>query len=123
MPVYEYSCLECGNRFSRFFWRIADAAEARCRCGSTRLEQLVSRVATIRSEESRLESLADPGRWGDLDENDPKAVAQMMRRLGNEVGEDLGPEFDEAVEELESGSAGTAGGPEESPESSQDNLF
>ncbi len=51
-----------------------------------------------------MESLADPSRMGDVDENDPKSVARMMKRMGKEMGDEFnGPEFDEAVEELESG--------------------
>lgn len=103
MPVYEYLCRDCGRCFSRFFWRIADADGARCRCGSDKLEQLVSRVAMLKSEESRLEGLADPSKWGGLDENDPQSMARMMRKLGSEVGEDLGPEFNEAIDRLEAG--------------------
>ena len=56
-----------------------------------------------RSEESRLESMADPTSWGDFDENDPKSMARIMKRMGNEMGEDLGPEFDEVVDRLEAG--------------------
>jgi hypothetical protein len=54
-----------------------------------------------RSEEDRLESMADPTSWGDLDENDPRSMARMMKKMGNEMGEDLGPEFDEVVDRLE----------------------
>lgn len=113
MPVYEYRCAQCGRRFSRFFWRISDAEKARCRCGSGSIEQLVSRVAMLKSEESRMESIADPAKWGDLNEEDPKSVARMMRKLGNEMGEDLGPEFGEAVDRLEAG---------EDPESVESSL-
>ena len=56
-----------------------------------------------RSEESRLESLADPSRWGGFDENDPKSMAQMMKEIGTEMGEDLGPECSEVVDRLEAG--------------------
>jgi len=103
MPVYEYQCADCKRIFSRFFWRISDAEGTKCRCGSENLEQLVSRVSMHRSEESRLENLADPNQWGDIDENDPKSMARMMRKLGSEVGEDLGPEFSEMVDRLEAG--------------------
>lgn len=103
MPVYEYECRACGRQFSRFFWRISDAEGAACRCGSAQLERLVSRVAMHHSEESHLESMADPSKWGDMDENDPKSMARMIRKLGREMGEDLGPEFDEMVGRLEAG--------------------
>lgn len=131
MPVYEYLCLNCGRRFSRFFWRISDAEGTKCRCGSDDLEQLVSKVALQKSEESRLDSLADPSKWGDIDENDPKSMARMMKKLGGEMGEDLGPEFDEMVDRLEAGedpdsieaSMGEEGGMGGGGEPDYDNLF
>jgi hypothetical protein len=82
---------------------MADAEGAKCRCGSDNLEQLISKVAMHKSEESRLEDLSDPSKWGDIDENDPKSMARMMKKLGGEMGEDLGPEFDEMVDRLEAG--------------------
>jgi len=68
------------------------------------MRRLMSRFAMPRSEESRMESLADPSRMGDVDENDPKSVARMMKRMGKEMGDEFGgAEFDEAVAEIESG--------------------
>ncbi len=57
----------------------------------------------MRSEESRLESLADPANLASLDENDPKSLAKFMRQMGNEVGEKMGGEFDEVIDRLEAG--------------------
>ena len=54
-----------------------------------------------RSEESRLDSMADPSKWGDFDENDPKSMARMMKKMGSEMGEELGPEFNEVVDRLD----------------------
>ena len=106
MPIYEYRCHDCRRRVS-VWWRTFSAAEtgtARCpRCGGENLTRLVSKVRPIRSEESRLEDLADPTSFGDLDENDPRSIARWMRKMGNEVGEDLGPEFGEVVDRLEAG--------------------
>lgn len=59
----------------------------------------MSRFATVKSEEARLESLADPSSLGDLDENDPSSVARFMKKMGRELGEDLGDDFDSAVDE------------------------
>ena len=68
------------------------------------MSRLMSRFAMPRSEASRMESLADPSRMGDIDENDPKSVARMMKRMGKEMGDEFGgTEFDEAVEEIENG--------------------
>lgn len=57
----------------------------------------------MRSEESRLESLADPSSLAGLDENDPRSLARWMRKMSRETGEDLGPEFDEMVDRMEAG--------------------
>ena len=50
-----------------------------------------------------MDALADPANFGDVDENDPRSVGKFMRRMGNEMGEDMGPEFDEMVGRLEAG--------------------
>ena len=55
------------------------------------------------SEDERLEKLADPSNWSGLDENDPKSIAKFMKKMGNELGEGLGPEFEEVVDRLEKG--------------------
>ena len=59
----------------------------------------MSRFATVKSEEDRLESLADPSKLGDFDEEDPRSVAKFMKKMGGELGEDLGEDFDSAVDE------------------------
>ena len=59
----------------------------------------MSRFATVKSEEARLESLASDGSFGDLDENDPASVARFMKKMGKELGDDLGDDFDSAVDE------------------------
>lgn len=106
MPIYEYICHSCRHRVS-LLWRSFADAEAReplCpRCGGHDLTRLISRVAVVRSEESRLDEMADPSDMGDLDENDPKSMARFMRKMANETGEDLGPEFEEVVGRLEAG--------------------
>ena len=68
-------------------------------CGSNNLKKIISRVAIQRSEESRLESLADPSKFSGLDENDPASVAKWMKKMGKEIGEDMGEDFDQAVDE------------------------
>lgn len=106
MPIYEYICRDCRRRVS-IFWRSfteAEGATPHCpRCQGTHLTRLVSRVSVVRSEESRLDDLADPSSLAGLDENDPRSLARWMRTMGDEMGEDLGPEFDEVIDRLEAG--------------------
>ena len=100
MPIYEYHCADCRRAVSLLVMRISDPTPPVCpRCGGTQLRRLMSRFATVRSEEDRLDSLADPSSLGGLDEDDPKSVAKWMKRMGNEMGEDLGDDVDEALEQ------------------------
>ncbi len=105
MPIYEYRCGNCKRRVSILFRSFSETTAPRCpNCDSTQLTRLVSRIATIKSEDARLEALSDPSSFGDVDENDPKSVARFMRKMGDQMGgEDLGPEFGEMVERMEAG--------------------
>ena len=106
MPIYEYRCQDCKKKVSVFFRSLSavDHSAARCpECGGSSLTRLVSRVRAIRSEESHLESMADDSALSGLDENDPQSMGRMLRKMARESGEDMPPEFDEAVGRLESG--------------------
>ncbi len=46
-----------------------------------------------------MESLADPSKWGGLDEKDPKSMAKWMKKMGKEMGEDMGEDMDQMVDE------------------------
>lgn len=108
MPIYEYRCQSCGRKQSVFFRSLAaaEAGGARCEaCGSRRMERLVSRVRVLRgggadagaSDDAMLDDLAG------LDENNPRELGRVMRKMAAESGEDMGPEFDEVVGRLERG--------------------
>jgi putative FmdB family regulatory protein len=118
MPIYEYRCANCRRKVS-IFWRsfsAVDESKARCSfCGSAHLSRLASRVRVIRSGAGRTDTaVPDAGMGGDmgdsfmnelegLDENDPRQLGRMMRKMATETGEDMGPEFDEIVGRLEKG--------------------
>src|SRR4051794_33001961 len=106
MPIYEYRCGACNRRSSLLFqtFSAAERAEPHCEhCGSADVTRLVSRVAVLKSEESRLDDLSDDAALGDVDENDPRSIARWARRMGEQLGEDAGDDFREMVEQLESG--------------------
>ncbi|MGC8873067.1 MAG: FmdB family zinc ribbon protein [Chloroflexia bacterium] len=104
MPVYEYRCPRCRGRFSVLVLRMDQEVQPQCpRCHTTEVQRLFSRFASPRSEEEQIESLADPSLLADVDENDPRSIARWARRMQRTLGEDLGEEFDEMIEELESG--------------------
>lgn len=106
MPIYEYYCRDCRKRVSVFFRTISAASntEPRCpRCEGVRLHRLMSRVAVMKSEESRLENMADPSMMAGLENEDPRALASFMRRMSNEMGEPLDAEMTEMIDRLEAG--------------------
>jgi putative FmdB family regulatory protein len=100
MPIYEYRCDDCGKISEFLLIRSEETFTPQCkRCKSKKVSRVLSRVRVVRSEESRMESLADPSKWGGLDEKDPKSMAKWMKRMGKEMGEDMGEDVDQMVEE------------------------
>lgn len=106
MPSYDFRCKDCRRTFTLRYATFADhdAATPECpHCGSRALSNLIRRVAVLTSEDTRMERLADPSRLSGMDEDDPRGMARLMREMSAESGEDLGPEFHEVVDRLESG--------------------
>jgi hypothetical protein len=48
-----------------------------------------ARVAVLKSEESRLDAMADPSFMAGLENEDPRALAGFMRKMSDEMGEPL----------------------------------
>lgn len=103
MPIYEYRCTDC-RRVLEVFLRSMNStpsAPSVCpRCGSSRLQRLISRTFVHRSGERNADDLA--GLEDDVPD-DPKEMARWLRRASAEMGEDGGPELEEAMERLEAG--------------------
>ncbi|HWP64422.1 MAG TPA: zinc ribbon domain-containing protein [Candidatus Limnocylindria bacterium] len=104
MPIYEFRCRACGRKSTILTLRVSEQVDAVCEhCGGTALERLMSRFALVRSDDQRLDDLADEASLGDVDESDPKSVARWMRKMGDELGPDAGEDFDELVDDIERG--------------------
>jgi putative FmdB family regulatory protein len=104
MPFYQYRCLACKKRFEVFL-SYSDYGQQPVKCpycSSELVQRRIGRVRVARSEDSRLDDMPDPSSLEGL-EDDPRALGQMMRKMSREAGEDLGGEFDEVVDRLESG--------------------
>lgn len=104
MPTYPYRCLNCKKRFDIFMtYAEYGTLPVSCpHCGDSNVTRRISTVRITRSADSMLDNLDDPSSLDGL-EDDPKAMGQMMRRMGAELGEELGPEFHEVVNRLEAG--------------------
>jgi putative FmdB family regulatory protein len=100
MPIYEYRCEDCGKISEFLLIKTDEIFVPRCKkCKSKKMSRVLSRVRVVRSEESRMESLADPSKWAGLDEKDPKSIAKWAKRMGKELGEDMGEDVDQMVDE------------------------
>jgi putative FmdB family regulatory protein len=103
MPVYEFACNACRAKVSVFVRSMSSEVNAVCdRCGGRNLQRLISRVTVLRGA-SNSGGLDDGGMLDDVDYNDPRSIARWARSMRDEMGEDAGPEFDEALERMERG--------------------
>ena len=104
MPTYTYRCLDCQRRFEIFLsYDEYGHITVRCpHCESGNVRRKIDRVRFAKSTESLIDDLDDPSALEGL-EDDPVAMGKMMRRMGQEMGEELPPEFDEVVSRLEKG--------------------
>jgi putative FmdB family regulatory protein len=107
MPIYEYRCTDCQKKVSVFFrsFSAVDHEQARCPiCNGTHLTKMVSKVRVLRGAVSAGgDDNFDDSMLDDLNENDPRSLGRMMRRMADETGEDMGPEFGEVIQRLEKG--------------------
>jgi putative FmdB family regulatory protein len=100
MPIYEFRCRACRKKTTTLVLSRERASEVRCEhCGSADLEKLWSRFAAPKSEEARLEGLADDNALAGVDENDPASMARAMKKMGEAMGEDLGEDFEQAMQD------------------------
>ncbi len=120
MPVYEFYCSGCHTVFSFFSRRIDTTTRPACpRCGRPKLPRQVSRFATLGKaampsegpdlpagmDDSKMESLMESmAREAEgLDENNPRQVAAMMRKLHDAAGMPMDQRAEEAIRRMEAG--------------------
>jgi len=104
MPFYTFVCQDCRRKFDVFmaYSEYGQKAVACKYCQSLNVKRAINRVRVLRSDESRLETMADPSALEGLDD-DPRALGKMMREMSKQVGEEMPPEFDDVVDRLEKG--------------------
>lgn len=102
MPIYEYYCRTCNTIYQFLIRGNRKTEDLLCpKCKKGDLERVMSKFSTTSSKSrSEDEMTAD---MADIDENDPRSMARAVRRMADEMGEDLGPELEHALGRLESG--------------------
>ena len=105
MPTYDFVCNNCEKRFEVFmtFNEYGKKAVHCVHCESNHVRRRMTKVRIAKSDDSRMESAADDFSGMEGIEDDPKALARMMRKMGGEMGEELPAEFNDVVDRLEAG--------------------
>ena len=120
MPIYEFYCADCHTIFNFFARSSATDKQPDCpRCGRPKLERQISRFAISKGrsesedepdplagmDEAKLEqALAELSREAEnASEDDPRQMAQVMRKLYESTGMQLGEGMQEAMRRLEAG--------------------
>ena len=87
MPLFEFSCRACGKQWTFLSGVVADNDAPKCpRCASTDFVKLMSRFARGRSDDARMESLAERMESSDLDDS------ATLKRLAQEAGREMSAE-------------------------------
>ena len=105
MPTYDFICNNCEKHFEVFmtFNEYGKKAVHCIHCESNNVRRRMTKVRIAKSDDSRMESAADDFSGMEGIEDDPKALARMMRKMGGEMGEELPAEFNDVVDRLEAG--------------------
>lgn len=127
MPIYEYYCPD-NHTIYQFYAKTLAQGKTVPKCPQNprfRMQKIVSQFAVTSGGKSDAAPSAEtaPGSGGDpaedakmeaamgamerefsnVDENDPKAMARMMRRMSELTGEKIDGEMEEVVRKLEEG--------------------
>ncbi len=118
MPIYEFYCERCNTIFNFYSKSTSTNKQPICpQCKTIKLQRLLSNFSALRGssegnsdesllfDEEKMEkavaSLAQEGE--NINEDDPKHAAHMMRRLSEMTGLDMGKGMKEAINRLEAG--------------------
>ncbi len=120
MPIYEFYCPDCNTIYSFFSPTVNTQKRPGCpKCPRPELQRWLSPFSTPRKskgggdeefsmpdiDEDKMEramaALAQEAE--SLDEEDPRQAAQLMRKLSDMTGLNLGPAMEEAIQRMEAG--------------------
>jgi len=118
MPIYEFYCKNCHMIFNFFSSSVNTEKNPKCpKCRKKKLDRQMSAFSSPRNrgeeedmpmpdmDEAQMEramnTLAKEAEH--MDENDPRQAANLMRKLTDMTGLDLGPGMEEALSRMEAG--------------------
>ncbi|MFC1495585.1 zinc ribbon domain-containing protein [Thermodesulfobacteriota bacterium] len=119
MPIYEFYCEKCHMIFNFFSGSVNVEKIPSCpKCKKIKLQRQMSKFATLKHgndeedempipdmDESKLEQAMNmlAREAENIDEDDPRQAANLMRKLTDMTGLNLGPGMEEALSRMEAG--------------------
>lgn len=118
MPIYEFYCDRCNTIFNFFSRTINTTKQPDCpKCSAPNLERRMSAFAVtgrakepgdvddLPIDESKMEHAMQmlAGEAERINEDDPRQAADLMRKLTDMTGLELGPGMQEALRRMEKG--------------------
>ncbi len=104
MPIYEFECQQCQAISGFLILKKEDSGKIAClKCRSKKMSKVISRVTYHRSENDRLTEFDPRKPKGEEFYKDSRNVGLWAKKRAKELGADLGPQFDEIVENARTG--------------------
>ena len=118
MPIYEFYCSDCNTIFNFFSSRVNTEKRPICpKCDHGPLKRIMSQFAVLKGakkeddmgmpdlDESKLEKAMSvlEREAGNINEDDPKQAADLMRKLCHMTGINMGSSMEEALQRMEAG--------------------
>jgi putative FmdB family regulatory protein len=118
MPIYEFYCEDCNTIFSFFSKGVNTTKKPKCpSCKTRTLSRQMSAFAItgkatedgdmddLPFDEAKMEKAMNmlAGEAENINEDDPRQAANLMRKLTDMTGMELGPGMQEALKRMEAG--------------------
>jgi len=118
MPIYEFYCDDCNTIFNFFSKTVNTSKKPKCpKCKTKTLSRRMSAFAftgkatedsdmdDLPFDENKMEKAMQmlAGEADKINEDDPRQAANLMRKLSDMTGLELGPGMSEALKRMEAG--------------------